>query len=121
MDKQYSKLLNERSKKLEQLPNFDAVLRGTVFERYLKCGKKKCHCVSGKGHQAFYVGVTHSKIKTEQISLPKELVHEVKAQVENYNNSIKILNEISEINRDILRLKRKEIKEMRNKNATRKA
>jgi len=103
--------IKERDKLLKQLPQFDNVIRGTAFERFLKCGNKNCHCVTGKGHQVFCIGVTHSKAKTEQVTVPKELFIEAQKQIEDYDLSIEILNKISNVNRKILRLKRDEIKE----------
>ncbi len=111
MNNKLEKIIKERNKLLNQLPDFDNILRGTAFERFLKCGNKNCHCSTGKGHQAFYVGVTHAKAKTEQITLPESLFIEAKKQIASYDLSIRILNEISNLNRQILRIKRDEIKQ----------
>lgn len=104
-------IVKKRDKLLRELPKFDNILRGTAFERFIKCGNKNCHCMTGKGHQVFCVGVTHSKTKTEQVTVPKELFIEAKKQIEDYDLSIEILNKISNANRKILRIKREDIKQ----------
>ena len=113
-------LLKERERLLKTLPKFDEILRGTAFERFVKCGNKNCHCATGKGHQVFCVGATHSKTKTEQITVPEELFLEAKNQISNYDLSIQILNKVSDINRKILRKNRDKQKDIkRDKNAKR--
>jgi hypothetical protein len=94
----------------EGLPPFEEVLRGSVVVRFLRCGKPSCSCASGEGHRAVYLSVTLKGGRTEQISLPPELVPEVEAQVANYHAWWKAIEKISAINRDLIRSQRAELK-----------
>lgn len=100
------KLKEKRKRLIKSIPNIEEIIRGTVFERYRKCGKKSCHCIKGKGHPMFCLGVTLSEGKTEQISLPKDLVAEVQRRIENYQQLCNILGEVCAINRQWVRLQR---------------
>ena len=37
------RLLERRRRAVSQLPDLEQVLRGTVGERYVRCGKPGCH------------------------------------------------------------------------------
>ena len=77
----YARFATTKSVKRE----YSQILRGTVLVRYIRCGKPGCHCVSGDGHKVTYLSVSLTEGKTEQISLPKALVPEVKQWVSNYH------------------------------------
>jgi hypothetical protein len=65
---------NRGQRVMKTLPPLEEVLRGSVFVRSLRCGKPGCHCASGEGHRVAYLSVTHPGGRTEQISLPADLV-----------------------------------------------
>lgn len=100
---------------IETLPPFDKIVRGTVFERRHTCGKDYCHCADGEKHRSFYLTVTLSPGETEQISLPRELVPEVRQWVENYQKLKEVLEDIYEINRKVIRIEREKTKRKRKK------
>jgi len=108
------RLIKQRNRLLQSLPSLDEVLRGSVFERRRRCGKSYCHCAHGEGHRTFYLTVTFSSGKTEQISLPQELVPMVRRWVKNYRQCEKILEDVSAINRKLIRAERKKIKNIKN-------
>jgi hypothetical protein len=89
------------------LPPLTEVLRGSVVVRFLRCGKAGCHCVEDEGHRATYLSVTLSGGRTEQISLPPDLVSIALRQVANYHAWWKAIEEVSAINRELLRALRK--------------
>jgi hypothetical protein len=92
---------------VETLPPLDEVLRGSVVDRSIRCGGARCHCASGEGHRVTYLSVTHAGGRTEQISLPVELVSTVRRGVAIYQRWWKIVEQLSAINREILREQRK--------------
>ena len=114
MIKKPETLIKQRKRLVRSLPLLDEVLRGSVFERRRRCGKSYCHCAHGEGHRTFYLTVTFSSGKTEQISLPRELVPMVRRWVKNYRRCGKILEDISAINRKLIRAERKKIKDIKN-------
>ncbi len=100
------RLLDRRRRVVARLPPFEGILRGSVVVRFLRCGKPTCHCVDGEGHRATYLSVTLPGGRTEQISLPLDLVPLVEHQVANYRAWWNAIEEISAINREILRTER---------------
>ena len=43
-------LRKRRNALLRQLPPLKAILRGSLIERYKRCGKPGCKCADGPGH-----------------------------------------------------------------------
>lgn len=85
------------------LPPFEEMVRGSIFERWIRCGKASCHCSQGQGHLTAYLSVSFKAGKTVQITVPRKLVPRVRRWVENYSEFWSALEQISEINRRLLR------------------
>lgn len=100
------RLLDRRRRVVARLPPFEDLLRGSVVVRFLRCGKPTCHCVDGEGHRATYLSVTLPGGRTEQISIPLDLVPLVERQVANYRAWWNAIEAISAINREVLRRER---------------
>lgn len=99
--------LERRRRILARLPPLEAVLRGSVIVRLLRCGKPGCHCAEGEGHRATYLSVTHAGGRTEQISLPAALVPQALRGVAAYRAWWAAVEKLSAINRDRLRQQRR--------------
>jgi hypothetical protein len=97
------RLLDRRQRLLAQLPSLDEVLRGSLVERSVRCGKSSCRCAHGALHQVIYLSVTHRGGRTEQISIPSHLVNSVRHGIAIYLQWWEILEKVSAINRDLLR------------------
>ena len=98
--------MSERERRrriLAKLPPVEDVLRGSVVVRSLRCGKPGCHCAEGGGHPATYLSVTHAGGRTEQISLPAELVPVARRGVAAYHAWWAALEKLSAVNRDRIR------------------
>ncbi len=53
-------LRKRRQALLRQLPPLKAVLRGSLIERYKRCGKPGCKCARGPGHgPKYYLSVSY--------------------------------------------------------------
>lgn len=100
------RILKRRERLLAKLPPLDEVLRGSLIERSVRCGKQSCRCADGDLHPAVYLSVTHRGGRTEQISVPRELVAEVRHAISVYHQWWEILEQVSTINRDLLRQRR---------------
>ena len=86
------------------LPPFSEMVRGSIFERQINCGKASCRrCAKGQGHPTTYLSVSFEGGKTVQITVPKRLIPIVRNWVENYSIFWDALEQISEINRQLLR------------------
>jgi len=100
------RLLDRRRRAVAGLPPLGEVLRGSVVDRSLRCGKPSCRCVEGEGHRATYLSVTFPGGRTEQISVPPGLISLVERQVANYRAWWNAIEEVSAINRELLRIER---------------
>ena len=92
---------NQLIKKLFKLG--PAILRGSFVKKYRRCGKANCHCASeGQGHESYYLSVSmpgRSPIMIYVSLAKKDMVKEALA---NYQNTQQIIEEISNINREML-------------------
>jgi hypothetical protein len=100
------RLLDRRRRILRALPSLEEVVRGSVVERELRCGKPGCRCARGQLHAATYLSVTFAGGRTEQISLPANLVPLARRWVANYRAWWRAVEKISAINRQLLRARR---------------
>src|SRR5712692_416213 len=100
------RLLDRRRRVLRALPSLEEVVRGSMVERELRCGKPGCRCARGQLHSATYLSVTFAGGRTEQISLPADLVPLARRWVANYRAWWKVVEKISAINRQLLRARR---------------
>ena len=93
---------------IRQLSQSSEMLQGSVIEKYVKCGKQNCWCVDGQGHGPVYYLSFKEKGATKLIYIPRSKVHKVKQQVSKFKRYKDIGSEIVRLNREILKLKRKE-------------
>jgi hypothetical protein len=58
---------------LRKLPPLDAVLRGSLIERYKRCGKPGCKCADGPGHgPKYYLSVSFPGERPQMDYVPQE-------------------------------------------------
>ena len=80
------------------------VIRGSLIERYKRCGKPGCKCMSGKGHgPKYYLTLSIYKGKPDAIYVPLDQVEKVKEYLERFRTISAALKEICDINRELLR------------------
>jgi hypothetical protein len=97
-------LRRQREVLLSQLPPLEAVLRGSLIERYIRCGKPGCHCAQGKGHgPKYYLSVTFPGERPQMDYVPQELEPQAREYLHNLQRTREILEQICEINRELLR------------------
>lgn len=76
----------------------DRMLRGSLIERFKRCGRPGCHCADGSGHgPKLYLSVSVSGERPQKDYVPNALAKEVRAMVDNFNRAREILNEICAI------------------------
>lgn len=88
---------------VESLPSFAEMMRGSLVDRLIRCGKSSCRCAQGYEHPITYLSVSFKAGKTVQITVPKNLLERVRGMVRNYSEFWEALEQISEINRQLLR------------------
>jgi len=97
-------LRQRRKALLRQLPPLHAILRGSLIERYKRCGKPGCKCVDGPGHgPKYYLSVSYPGLRPQMDYVPQEAYAQTAEFLANYHRAREILEEICEINRELLR------------------
>jgi hypothetical protein len=99
-----SALRRRRRQLLRKLPPLDAILRGSLVERYKRCGNPNCKCADGPGHgPKYYLSVSYPGRSPQMDYVPQADYAEISERVANYAQVREILEEISEINHELLR------------------
>jgi hypothetical protein len=97
-------LRRRRKQLLRKLPPLESVLRGSLIERYKRCGKPGCKCADGPGHgPKFYLSVSYPGRAPQMDYVPQADHAEISQRLTNYHRVREILEEICEINRELLR------------------
>ena len=66
-------LRKRRTALLHQLPPLKAILRGSLIERYKRCGKPGCKCADGPGHgPKYYLSVSYPGLRPQMDYVPQE-------------------------------------------------
>jgi hypothetical protein len=87
-----------------KLPSLVAILRGSLIERYKRCGKPGCKCAKGRGHgPKYYLSVSFPRLRPQMDYVPREFHAQTKKFLANYQRAREILEEICQINRELLR------------------
>ena len=99
-------LTSRRRKLVQQLCGLGPVLRASLIQRFTQCGKPGCKCMHGEKHgPSYYLTVSYAKGRTRQIYVRKDLQPVVEQWVRNYHQALTVLEEISGINLELIRLK----------------
>ena len=99
-------LRRRRRKLLRDLPPLDRIMRGSLIERFKRCGRPGCHCANDRGHghgPKVYLSVSVSGERPQMDYVPIASHDEVRELVGNFNRAREILNEICAINTELLR------------------
>jgi hypothetical protein len=103
-DMSAAELRRRRRKLIREMPALDRILRGSLIERFKRCGRPSCHCAEGRGHgPKLYLSVSVSGERPQMDYVPNARGEEVRAMVDNFNRAREILNEICAINTELLR------------------
>jgi hypothetical protein len=85
-------------------PLLRASVRGSLIERYLRCGKPGCHCAKGRGHgPKYYLSVSYPARRPEQQYVSQEQRAEVEDLLKNFHQAREIMEKVFAINRELLR------------------
>ena len=95
--------LQKRKKLVETLPIAGELLRGTLLERVVRHKSGCPKCARGEGHQVYVLTVSYGRGQTQQISVRRERVAEVRRWLDNYQKLKETIEQICELNHDLLR------------------
>src|ERR1700745_768617 len=97
-------LRKRRRALLRQLPPLQFILRGSLIERYKRCGKPGCKCADGPGHgPKYYLSVSYPGLRPQMDYVPQESYAQIAEFLANSHQAREILEAICEINRELLR------------------
>jgi hypothetical protein len=103
-DKPSFALRRRRQTLLRQLPPLHELRRGSLIERYKRCGKPGCKCAQGIGHgPKHYLSVSFPGMRPQMEYVPQDYFEQAVNYLANYHRVREILEEICEINRELLR------------------
>jgi hypothetical protein len=89
-------------KQLGRLEPF--VLRGSLIERFKRCGKPGCKCAQGPGHgPKYYLSVSLPGARPEMDYVPVEYSQQVSEYLHNFQQVRQLLEQICNLNRELLR------------------
>ena len=99
-----STLRRRRAALLRELPPAKAILRGSLIERFKRCGRPGCKCARGIGHgPKVYLSVSVPKARPVMVYVPQDHRSEIEQLVANYRQTRQLLDEIAAINLELLR------------------
>jgi hypothetical protein len=85
------------------MPPLEHILRGSLIERYKRCGKPRCRCAEGRGHgPKYYLSVSRSKSRPQMDYVPQQYHDQVETYLANFRSIRELLSEICAINRELL-------------------
>ncbi len=97
-----SGLYAKRKRLRGRLINLGHIIKGSVVELRMCCGKPNCRCKRGQKHITPYLS-THISGKSRHIYLSPTRKKDAAAWVENYHKAHEIINELSKLNAEILK------------------
>ena len=107
MNRKYMDLdLKKTTSHLARLLYKGSFLRGNPVIMERTCGNKNCRCVlEGKKHKSLYISKNKDG-KRKMIYVPKRLEDEVRAKLDAYQRIKRLIEKISELNYDQLKMKK---------------
>ena len=100
-----SRLHTQRLSLLRQIQNLDPWIEGTLVTTSRKCGKDNCACHhQGPKHPVCFM-TWKEEGKTVSLYIPRQLEPEVKQWAENYKKLKALIRQISEVQKQIVRLR----------------
>lgn len=91
-------------KLLPPLPEVREILRGSLSERFLTCGKPDCRCARGERHgPVWYLSVSLDQSQRTGTTVPPQQLEQVRRGIASYHRVKEQLEQISDINRELLR------------------
>jgi hypothetical protein len=102
-------LLQQRKDLVGQLRRLEPfILRGSLIERFKRCGKPGCKCAQGPGHgPKYYLSVSQPGARPQMDYVPLEYSGQVSEYLHNFQQVRQLLEQICNLNRELLRRRTK--------------
>jgi len=97
-------LLHRRQALVKKLARLEPlILRGSLIERYKRCGHPGCKCQQGRGHgPKYYLSVSQAGGRPEMDYVPEEYSQQVSDYLKNFQKVRQVLERICNFNRKLL-------------------
>lgn len=99
------KLLLNRQRLLKRLPRDENIVKGSLVQLNISCGKANCRCQKGEKHAGLYLSQSRGG-KTKMTYIPKRHEQTVQEGVRRHRELLKVVEELSECNLKILKWKK---------------
>jgi hypothetical protein len=102
-------LIQQRQALVRQLRRLEPfILRGSLIERFKRCGKPGCKCAQGPGHgPKYYLSVSQPGVRPQMDYVPVEYSQQVSEYLHNFQQVRQLLERICNLNRELLRRRTK--------------
>jgi len=91
-----------RDARVKQLATDRPVLGGSLVRIAKHCGRPGCHCQKGEKHVGWYL-TRRVNGKTQTTYVPQEMLEDVQGWTQEHRRLKKLMAEISELNRALIR------------------
>jgi len=98
-------LKEKRTRIAKSKPRSSKIIKGSLVKIKRTCGKANCQCTKGKKHVSLYLSQSKQG-KTRMTYIPKRQEKKVMEYVNRYKELIKVLDELSELNIQIIKQER---------------
>jgi len=92
-----------RDARVRRLAQAGPLMAGSLVRIAKHCGRPGCHCQDGRKHVGWYL-TRYVAGKTQTTYVPLDMVEEVRSWVETHRRVKRLIAEISELNRALVRL-----------------
>lgn len=100
------RLETKLSRLRRQMRRLGPLLKGTLIDRKIPCGKPNCRCRKGEGHPGLYL--TYSlEGKTKTVYIPKKMAPRVRKWAQNYARFKALLEEMFQVQLKMIEEKRR--------------
>lgn len=100
------RLETKLSRLRRQMRQLGPLLKGTLIDRKIPCGKPNCRCRKGEGHPGLYL--TYSlEGKTKTVYIPKKMAPRVRKWAQNYARFKALLEEMFQVQLKMIEEKRR--------------
>jgi hypothetical protein len=107
MKDRIAQLTASRKQLLQQMPDFAAVLPGSLLSRMVRCNKPGCRFCEkgkGKGHGPIWIlSVSLGNRQVRQIPVPSEMKKEVEESLRAFAQMQNVLKQIAQVNLELLK------------------
>lgn len=96
------KLLLNRQRLVKRLPRAENMVKGSLVQLNISCGKANCRCQRGEKHACLYLSQSRGG-KTKMTYIPKRHEQTIQEGVRRHRELLKVVEELSECNLKILK------------------